>query len=101
MCHATCQKTLISPSTQERFQCPDTSLNVTLRMKSQYKGALTPQLHRPETATGSKYNLTSGLSPREQLRGQWSSNLITRGGLTLLFQLCRSPAIEVINGEEH
>ena len=35
---------------QEKSQCPGTSSNVTLRMKSQHKGALTPQLHRPEAA---------------------------------------------------
>ena len=34
------------------------------------QGALTPQLHRPEKPTSSKYNLTSGLSPREQLERQ-------------------------------
>ena len=36
-------------------------------MKSQHEGAQTPQLHHPETAAGSKYNTTSGLSPHEQL----------------------------------
>ena len=46
------------------------SLNVTLRMKSQQEEALTAQLHHLEKAAGSKYNWTSGLSPREQLKTQ-------------------------------
>ena len=39
-------------------------------MKSQHEGALTPRLHPPEKATGSKYNSTSGLTPHEQLKMQ-------------------------------
>ena len=46
------------------------SLNVTLRMKSQHEGALTPQLNRQEKAAGSKYNSTSGLTLHEQLERQ-------------------------------
>ena len=69
MCRATFRKTPISPSTQQRSRCPGASSNVTLRMKSQNEWALTSQLHHPETAKGSKYNLTSGLSPPEQLEG--------------------------------
>ena len=53
-----------------RTRCPDTSSNVTLWMKSQHEGALTPQLHHPEKPAGSKYNATSGLSPCEQLERQ-------------------------------
>ena len=41
-----------------------TSSSVTLRMKSQHEGALTPQLHRLEKPAGSKYNSTSVLSTR-------------------------------------
>ena len=67
MYRATFRETPISPSSQEKSRCPGTSLNVTLRMKSQHEGALTLQLHCPETAAGSKYNSTSGLSPRKQL----------------------------------
>ena len=70
MGRATFRKTPISPSTQDKSRCPGTSLNVTLRMKSPDEGALTPQLHRLQKATGSKNNLTSGLSPREQLERQ-------------------------------
>ena len=68
MCRATFRKTPISPSTQGRSRCPGTSLNVTLRMKLQHEGTLTPQLHRPVTVADSKYNWTSGLSPREQCK---------------------------------
>ena len=53
-----------------RTRCPDTSLNVTLWMRSQHQGALTPQLHHLEKPTGSKYNSTSGLSPHQQLERQ-------------------------------
>ena len=70
MGRATFRKTPISPSTQDKSQCPGTSSNVTLRMKSQHEGPLTPQLHRPEKVAGSKYNSTSGLSPLEQLERQ-------------------------------
>ena len=42
-------------------------VRVTLRMKSQHEGALTPQLHRLKKAADSKYYSTSGLSPHEQL----------------------------------
>ena len=66
----TFRKTLISPSTQDKSRCPVTSSNVTLRMKSQHEGALTPQLHHLEKAAGSKYNSTSGLSPCEQRKRQ-------------------------------
>ena len=48
----------------------DISSNVTLWMKSQQEGALTPQLHHPEKPADSKYNSTSCLSPREQLERQ-------------------------------
>ena len=68
--HATFRKTPISPSTQGKFRCPGTFLSVTLRMKSQHKRELTPQLHRPGKAAGSKYNSTSGLTPKEQLQRQ-------------------------------
>ena len=67
MGRATFRKTPISPSTQDKSRCPGTSSNVTLKMKSQHEVALTPELHHPEKAAGSKYNSTSGLSPREQL----------------------------------
>ena len=70
MGRATFQKTPIPPSTQDKYRCPGTIENVNLRMKSQQEGALTPQLHHPEKATGSKYNSTSGLSPHEQLKRQ-------------------------------
>ena len=49
-----------------RTRFPETSLNVTLWMKSQHEGAPTPQLHRLEKPAGSQYNSTSGLSPSEQ-----------------------------------
>ena len=58
MGHATFRKTLISQSTQDNSRCPGTSSNVTLRRKSQLKGALTPQLHHPGKAKGSKYAST-------------------------------------------
>ena len=64
------QKTSISPSTQDKSRCPGISSNITLRMKSQHQGALTAQLHGPEKAEGSKYNLTNGLSKHEQLEKQ-------------------------------
>ena len=67
MGHATFRNTFISLSTQDKSQCLGTSSNVTLRMKSQHEGALTPLLHHLEKAASYKYNLTSGLSPREQL----------------------------------
>ena len=70
MVHATFQKTPISLSTQGKSRFLDTSLNVTSRMKSLHEGALTPLLHLLEKASGSKYNSTSGLSPREQLERQ-------------------------------
>ena len=70
MVHATFQKTPISLSTQGKSRFLDTSLNVTSRMKSLHEGALTPRLHLLEKASGSKYNSTSGLSPREQLERQ-------------------------------
>ena len=70
MGRATFLKIPISPSTQGRSQCSGTSLNVTLRMKSQHEGALIAWLHPPEKATGSKYNSTSGLTPHEQLKMQ-------------------------------
>ena len=60
----------ISQSTQDKCLCLGTSSNVTLRMKSQHEGTLTPQLHHSEKATGFKYNSTSGLSPHEQLERQ-------------------------------
>ena len=53
-----------------RTLCTDTSSNVTLWMKSEHEGALTPQLHRLEKPPGSKHISTSGLSPRKQLEGQ-------------------------------
>ena len=58
------------PVHSRKVPMPCTSSNVTLRMKSQHEGALTPQLHCPETTAGSKYNSTSGLSPCEQLERQ-------------------------------
>ena len=61
-----------------RTRCPDTSSNVTLWMKSQHEGALTPQLHHPEKSTGSKYNLTSGLSPQDQLQRQVELHSLTQ-----------------------
>ena len=39
-------------------------------MKSEHERALTAQLHPLEKAAGSKYNLTSGLTPHEQLERQ-------------------------------
>ena len=70
---ATCRKTPISPSTQDNSPCLGTSSNVTLRMKSQQEGALTPQFHYPEKAAGSKYNSSSGLSPVNNSSGKRSS----------------------------
>ena len=59
-------------------------------------------LHHPEKLEGSKYSLTSGLSPREQRERQSGFPFLnTRRGLILLFQLCRDPVIEVRNGEKH
>ena len=97
MCRATFQKTPISPSTQERTQCPGTSSNVTVRMKSQQEVALTPQLHRLERASGSKYNLTSGLSPREQLESpaEFQPHHKTRPDSPV--PTLQSPGIEVKN----
>ena len=57
MGRATFRKTPISQSTQDKSQCLGTSTNVTLWMKSQHEGALTPLLHRPEKATGSKFQI--------------------------------------------
>ena len=70
MGRGTLRKTTISLSTQDKSRCPGTSSNVTLRMKLQQEGALTPQIYRPEKAVGSKYNSTSGQSPREQCERQ-------------------------------
>ena len=100
MGQATFQKTWISLSIQERSLCPGTSSNVILRMMSQHERVLPPQLHHLETAAGSKYHSTSDLSPREQLK--WPSEFVPhhKRGLTLLFQLCRDPAIKVRNGEQ-
>ena len=65
---------------QERSRCPGTSSNVTLKMKLQNEWALTPQLQHLETAPGSKYNSTSGLSPPEQLErpAEFQPHLKTR-----------------------
>ena len=41
--------------------------NGTPSTESQHKGALTPQLHPLEKATGSKFNSTGGLTPHSQL----------------------------------
>ena len=68
--YATFQKTPISPSTQGKSRCPGTSLNATLRMKSQHEGVLTPRLQLPEKDSGAKYNLTSGLTHLEQHKRQ-------------------------------
>ena len=70
MDHTTFRKTPIPPSTKDKTRTPGTSLNVTLRMKSQYKKALATQLHRPEESCRFQNNSTSGLSPREQLKRQ-------------------------------
>ena len=78
MGHATFLKTPISPSTQDKSRCPGTYSNVTLRMKSQHEGALTPKLHRPKKAAGSKYNSTSGLSPRDELQRQVELHSLTQ-----------------------
>ena len=53
MVRSTFRKTAISPSTQGKSRCLGTSSNVTLRMKSQHEGALTPRLHPLEKAAGS------------------------------------------------
>ena len=52
---------------------PGNFSNVTLRMKSQHEGALTPQMHNLEKAMDSKYNSTSALSPHEQFERQAES----------------------------
>ena len=39
-------------------------------MKSQHEGALSPWLHPLEKDAGSKYSLTSGMTPHEQLERQ-------------------------------
>ena len=67
---ATFQKTPISPSTQDKSQCPGTASNVTPRMKSKHKGALTHRLRPVEKVAGSKHNSTSGLTSHEQLERQ-------------------------------
>ena len=54
MGRATFQKTPISPSTQGKSRYWGISSNVTLRQKSKHEGALTPPLHGPEKAIGSK-----------------------------------------------
>ena len=77
MGRATFQK-MISPSTKDMSRCLGTSSNVTLRMKSQHEGALTPQLHHLEKAPGSKSNSTSGLSTREQLERQEEFHFSTK-----------------------
>ena len=63
------------------------------------RGTDTP-VHRLENPESSVYCSTSVLSPLEQLERKWSSIPDTRGGLPLLSQLCREPAIRVTNGEE-
>ena len=66
----TIPKTLISPSTWDKAWCPCTDLNGTPRIKSQHKGALTPQVHPPEKAAVSKSNLTRDLTHHSQLERQ-------------------------------
>ena len=70
MGRATFRKTPIFPSTQGKSRCSGTSSNVTTRMKSQHKGALTPWLHPLEKAAGSKYNSTGVLTPHEKFERQ-------------------------------
>ena len=45
-------------------------MNGTTRIDSQHERALTPRLHPPKKATGSKSNSTRGLTPYLQLKGQ-------------------------------
>ena len=70
MGHATFRKTPISLSTQGKSRFPDTSSNVTSRIKSQHEGALSAWLYPPEKAAGAKSNSTSGLTPHEQRERQ-------------------------------
>ena len=66
------QETLwvVPQSQRHRFTHPleiRPDLNGTPSTESQHQGALTPQLHPPEKATGSKYNSARGLTPHSQL----------------------------------
>ena len=78
MGRATLQKKPCSPSTQDKSRYPGTSSNVTLRMKSELEGALTPQVHPLEKKAGSKSNLIRGLSPHEQLKRQVEFHYVTQ-----------------------
>ena len=73
MGRATFRKTPISLSTKDKSRCTSTTSNVTLRMKSQHEGALTPQLHHPEKATGSNRTRQVGCHPVNNSRGKQSS----------------------------
>ena len=49
---------------------PSTDSKVTLRIKSQHEGPLTPWLCPPEKDAGSKSNWARGLTPHAQLKRQ-------------------------------
>ena len=72
---ATIPKTPISPSTQAKawWPCPD--LNVTSSIESQHEGPLTPRLHPPSKASGSKSNSTRGPTPHSQLKRKAEFNV--------------------------
>ena len=101
MGRATFQKTPIPPSTQDKYRCPGTIENVNLRMKSQQEGALTPRLHPPEKATGSKCNSTRGLTPHSQLERQAEFHVSTKDKACLPVQTSqKNPEIDIRNEEE-
>ena len=83
-----------------RSRCPVTSLKVTLWMKAQNEGALTPLCIVPQNR---RFHIQLDRWPVIPWTTREASGvplLHTRRGLTLLSQLCRDPAIRVRNGEE-
>ena len=109
----TYQKIPISLSTQDKSRCPGNSSNVTLRMKSQHEGALTPLctvLKNPQVPNTARQvacnpvNSSSGKrssmpqhkmrpdSPVSTLQGPCDRSLKWRGTLSFLPQLGTRPS---------
>ena len=76
-------------------------LNGTPSTESQHQGALTPWLHPPEKATGSKCNSTRGLTPHSQLERQAEFHVSTKDKACLPVQTSqKNPEIDIRNEEE-
>ena len=73
MGRATVRKTTISLFAQDKSRCPGTSSNVTLRMKSQHEGALTPQCIVRKNAQVPNTTRQVACQPMNNSRGKRSS----------------------------